>query len=125
MRVKCPVKMRVGLGDYICPPSTTLTLYNAFKCDKWVDVVQTLEHQLQLPNEDEHFYKYSSTVPTGKYRHFKGNEYEVIGIAKCRNPKCVTNHQPIKTRFTTVEKNNEIKLLCHFCEKISSTKSVF
>ncbi|MBR2162681.1 MAG: aspartate carbamoyltransferase regulatory subunit, partial [Bacteroidales bacterium] len=29
---------------------------------------------------------------------------EVIGIAKCRNPKCVTNHQPIQTRFTTIEK---------------------
>ena len=50
---------------------------------------------------------------------------EVIGIAKCRNPKCVTNHQPIKTRFATVVKDNEIQLLCHFCEKISSTKNVF
>ena len=50
---------------------------------------------------------------------------EVIGIAKCRNPKCVTNHQPIKTRFTTSEKNNEIQLLCHFCEKTSTTKNVF
>lgn len=49
---------------------------------------------------------------------------EVIGIARCRNPKCVTNHQPIKTRFTTVEKNNEIKLLCHFCEKITTTKYI-
>lgn len=50
---------------------------------------------------------------------------EVIGIAKCRNPKCVTNHQPITTRFTTVEKDNEISLLCHFCEKITNTKHVF
>ena len=50
---------------------------------------------------------------------------EVIGIAKCRNPKCVTNHQPIKTRFATVVKDIEIQLLCHFCEKISSTKNVF
>ena len=49
---------------------------------------------------------------------------EVIGIAKCRNPKCVTNHQPIKTRFTTVQKDNEIKLLCHFCEKITTTKYI-
>ena len=49
---------------------------------------------------------------------------EVIGIARCRNPKCVTNHQPIKTRFATVEKNNEIKLLCHFCEKITTTKYI-
>ena len=50
---------------------------------------------------------------------------EVIGIAKCRNPKCVTNHQPIKTRFTTIAKGDEISLLCHFCEKISDTKGIF
>ena len=49
---------------------------------------------------------------------------EVVGIARCRNPKCVTNHQPIKTRFTTVEKNDEIRLLCHFCEKITTTKYI-
>ncbi len=50
---------------------------------------------------------------------------EVIGIAKCRNPKCVTNHQPIKTRFATVVKDNEIQLLCHFCEKITTTKYIY
>ena len=50
---------------------------------------------------------------------------EVIGIAKCRNPKCVTNHQPIQTRFTTIEKGNEIQLLCHYCEKITKTKYIF
>jgi aspartate carbamoyltransferase regulatory subunit len=50
---------------------------------------------------------------------------EVIGIAKCRNPKCVTNHQPIKTRFKTISDGNEISLLCHFCEKITKTKHIF
>ena len=50
---------------------------------------------------------------------------EIIGIARCQNPKCVTNHQPIKTRFTTIVKNNNISLLCHFCEKISDTKGLF
>ena len=50
---------------------------------------------------------------------------EVIGIAKCRNPKCVTNHQPIKTRFTTIKKGDDVSLLCHFCEKSSSIKKVF
>ena len=49
---------------------------------------------------------------------------EVVGIAKCINPKCVTNHQPITTRFATVERDNEIKLLCHFCEKITTTKYI-
>lgn len=50
---------------------------------------------------------------------------EVIGIAKCMNPKCVTNHQPIKTRFTVKANGNEISLLCHYCEKVSDTKGVF
>ena len=50
---------------------------------------------------------------------------EVIGIAKCRNPKCVTNHQPIQTRFATIKNGNKISLLCHFCEKVSEIKSVF
>ena len=50
---------------------------------------------------------------------------EILGIAKCMNPKCVTNHQPIKTRFTTLEKNDRILLQCHFCEKTSDTKLIF
>ena len=50
---------------------------------------------------------------------------EVIGIAKCKNPKCVTNHQPIKTRFTTIENGNEVSLLCRYCEKITDSKHIF
>lgn len=50
---------------------------------------------------------------------------EITGIAKCMNPKCVTNHQPIKTRFTTIVNGDEISLLCHFCEKTSDTKGIF
>jgi aspartate carbamoyltransferase regulatory subunit len=50
---------------------------------------------------------------------------EIIGMAKCMNPKCVTNHQPIKTRFTTIARGDEISLLCHFCEKVSDTKGIF
>ena len=50
---------------------------------------------------------------------------EIFGIAKCRNPKCVTNHQPLTTRFTVNVKGNETSHLCHYCEKISHTKKVF
>ena len=50
---------------------------------------------------------------------------EIIGVARCMNPKCVTNHQPIKTRFTVKAKGKEVSLLCHFCEKISDTKGIF
>ena len=42
---------------------------------------------------------------------------EVTGIAKCSNPMCVTNHQPVTTRFTTITDSKKVKLLCHYCEK--------
>jgi aspartate carbamoyltransferase regulatory subunit len=44
---------------------------------------------------------------------------EVVGIVKCFNPKCITNNEPIVTRFTVVSKE-EIALKCHYCEKITS-----
>ena len=50
---------------------------------------------------------------------------EVIGIAKCKNPKCVTNHQPIRTRFSTVINDDKLSLKCHYCEKITDIKHIF
>ena len=50
---------------------------------------------------------------------------EVIGVARCKNPKCVTNHQPIKTHFATVVTGDEISLKCHYCEKITGIKHIF
>lgn len=42
----------------------------------------------------------------------------IVGIAKCMNPKCVTNHEKIATRFK-VNENNGISLRCKYCEKIT------
>lgn len=50
---------------------------------------------------------------------------EITGVAKCMNPKCVTNHQPITTRFKVKADGKNISLLCHFCEKVSDTKGIF
>ena len=50
---------------------------------------------------------------------------EVVGIAKCRNPKCVTNHQPIRTWFKTVVSGDEISLKCHYCEKNTDIRHAF
>ncbi len=43
----------------------------------------------------------------------------IVGIAKCMNPMCVTNHQEIETRFTTIVEGERISLLCHYCEKVT------
>jgi aspartate carbamoyltransferase regulatory subunit len=38
---------------------------------------------------------------------------EIRGIVKCKNPKCITNNEPMAT-FFHVEGN---MLTCHYCEK--------
>ncbi|TFH35276.1 MAG: aspartate carbamoyltransferase regulatory subunit [Bacteroidia bacterium] len=43
---------------------------------------------------------------------------EIIGIARCVNPKCVTNFESVTTRFRVINKKN-VSLKCHYCEKIT------
>ena len=43
---------------------------------------------------------------------------EIIGIVRCVNPVCVTNHEKITTRYKVIDKKT-IKLRCHYCEKIT------
>jgi len=43
----------------------------------------------------------------------------IKGIVKCMNRVCVTNHQPIETLFTTISGDGELRLLCHYCEKVT------
>ncbi|MCR5827742.1 MAG: aspartate carbamoyltransferase regulatory subunit [Bacteroidales bacterium] len=45
---------------------------------------------------------------------------EVVGIGRCANPMCVTNHQKIATKFKTIVAQDSIKLLCHYCEKTTN-----
>jgi len=42
----------------------------------------------------------------------------ITGIAQCVNPKCVTNHENIQTKFSLVSKK-EVNLKCIYCEKIT------
>jgi len=42
---------------------------------------------------------------------------EVTGIAKCVNPKCITNNEQIVTRFYVIAKK-PVTLKCHYCEKM-------
>ena len=42
----------------------------------------------------------------------------VEGIVKCMNPKCITNHEYVRTKFTVVN-DSPIVLKCHYCEKLT------
>lgn len=47
----------------------------------------------------------------------------IIGIARCMNPKCITNSESVITRFRVVSKKN-VALKCHYCEKITTQENL-
>lgn len=43
---------------------------------------------------------------------------EITEIVGCNNPKCITNHQPVKTRFFVLKENERVMLKCRYCERV-------
>ncbi len=48
---------------------------------------------------------------------------ELIGIVKCANPKCITNNEPMPTRFHVIDKERCV-IKCHYCEKEQERKDI-
>ena len=79
--------------------------------------------------EDEDINRIALVAPEAKLNIIK--DYEVVekrvvevpdsitGIAKCMNPKCITNFETVTTKFKVVSKKN-VALKCHYCEKITT-----
>jgi aspartate carbamoyltransferase regulatory subunit len=79
--------------------------------------------------EDEDINRIALVAPDAKLNIIK--DYEVVekrvvevpdnitGIAKCMNPKCITNFEMVTTKFRVVSKKS-VALKCHYCEKITS-----
>lgn len=77
--------------------------------------------------------KIALIAPTAKLNIIK--DYEVVekvkveipdrveGIIKCVNPKCITNHEVVTTKFSVISKD-PIRLKCHYCEKITSRENL-
>ncbi|MDR1161791.1 MAG: aspartate carbamoyltransferase regulatory subunit [Tannerellaceae bacterium] len=49
--------------------------------------------------------KYAVTLPD-----------ELTGIVKCNNPKCITNNEPMLTRFDVIDKEKGT-IKCRYCER--------
>ncbi len=39
---------------------------------------------------------------------------EIVGIVRCPNPKCITNNEPMRTRFIVVDRD-DVTIRCHYC----------
>lgn len=47
----------------------------------------------------------------------------IIGLAKCMNPKCITNNEEMVPRFEVTQKK-PVALKCEYCEKITDNKNL-
>ena len=48
---------------------------------------------------------------------------EIIGVIKCKNPKCITNNEPMNTKFRTIDPKKAL-FKCHYCERIVEGENV-
>jgi len=83
--------------------------------------------------EDEDINRIALVAPDAKLNIIR--DYEVVekrvvevpdyisGIAKCMNPKCITNFETVTTKFKVVSKKN-VALKCHYCEKITTQDNI-
>ncbi|HPC97333.1 MAG TPA: aspartate carbamoyltransferase regulatory subunit [Bacteroidales bacterium] len=83
--------------------------------------------------EDEDINRIALVAPQAKLNIIR--DYEVVekkvvevpdkieGIAKCMNPKCISNHETVRTRFKVVSKDN-VTLKCLYCEKITNQENL-
>ena len=41
---------------------------------------------------------------------------ELVGLVKCNNPKCITNNEPMPSRFDVIDKESGT-VKCRYCER--------
>lgn len=83
--------------------------------------------------EDDDINRIALVAPEAKLNIIKGYEVveksvvevpdQIVGIARCVNPKCITNFESVTTRFKVVSKKN-VALKCHYCEKITDQEQL-
>lgn len=83
--------------------------------------------------EDDEVNKLALVAPSAKINIIR--DYDVVekkkvnvpekveGIVKCMNPKCITNHEYVCTKFDVVD-THPIVLKCHYCEKLTDEKHI-
>ena len=76
--------------------------------------------------EDADINKISLVAPSAKLNIIKDYEVvekktvelpdELVGLVKCNNPKCITNNEPMPTRFDVMDKESGT-VKCRYCER--------
>ena len=49
---------------------------------------------------------------------------KILGVFACPNSNCISNFEPIDTSFSLIERNEDVRLKCKYCEKAFSREIV-
>ncbi|MGL6261417.1 aspartate carbamoyltransferase regulatory subunit [Vibrio sp. WXL103] len=49
---------------------------------------------------------------------------QVHDVFECPNSNCITHNEPVETSFSVIEKQQDIRLKCKYCEKVFSREIV-
>ncbi|MDD3738934.1 MAG: aspartate carbamoyltransferase regulatory subunit [Lentimicrobiaceae bacterium] len=83
--------------------------------------------------EDKEINKIAIVAPTATIIEIRNYEVvskkqvevpnEIINIARCVNPNCITNIENITPHLRIID-SKEMRLQCHYCEKITTQKNL-
>lgn len=112
----------------------TVRILGIEKCDKHVTIGNNLESKklgtkgiIKIADTffpEEVLNRIALIAPTAKINIIKDFEVvekfpvelpeKIVGIVRCNNPKCITNNEPMRTRFTLVDLAHRI-IRCDYC----------
>lgn len=87
------------------------------------DIIK-IENRELTPDEINQVYLLAPQASINIIRHGAvSKKYQVevpellTTVAHCPNPKCITNHEAVQTKFTPKKAGKKIFFQCHYCEK--------
>ena len=85
----------------------TIKISDKFFCDEEINRIALIAPNviLNIIRDYEVVEKKTVTLPD-----------ELVGLVKCNNPKCITNNEPMPTRFDVIDKEKGT-IRCHYCER--------
>ena len=113
-KVNTPITFGNNLESHKLGAKAIIKLSEKFFEDKDLNKIALIAPQAKLSIIKDYSVIDKKTVKVPK---------EIIGIAKCMNPNCITNKENVTTKFSIIS-NNEVTLKCFYCEKITDQEHI-
>lgn len=110
-RVKCPIYLQAGLGDYVCPPSGIAAMYNGITAPKYLEFMQNSTHAYRPPYIQNYVVKTSDEIAVKRegesedefYKKYKRSlDAYAMQITEIDGAFSVTDHKKVNEKFKEI-----------------------